>query len=78
MTRKQKLEMRREMFICFRIYETLNNLPFEYEDDFLDNFPFEYEEDFLDNYRYDYKDDIRHAISTCTLSAFKTKVKGAN
>lgn len=59
LTWKQKFEIMREMFICTKIYDMMNNYPFDYKDDV----PI--------IYLYDYKDDISHAISTCTLSVLK-------
>lgn len=58
-TWKQKLEIMRKMFICTMIYDMLNKFPFDYNDGVLIIHPNNYEE------------DIRHAISTCTLSALK-------
>lgn len=58
-TWKQKFEIMREIYICTKIYDMMNNYPFVYTEDFLNNQP------------YDLKDNISHAISTCTLSALK-------
>ena len=60
-TWKQKFEILREIFICTKIYDLMNE------------FPFDYNEDILIIHPHDYKDDIRHAISTCTLSALKSE-----
>ena len=57
-TWKQKFEIMRKIFICTMIYDMMNNYPFEYNVDIPIIYP------------YDSKDDTRHAISTCTLSAF--------
>lgn len=64
LTLKQKFEILRDIFICTKIYDLMNE------------FPFEYNEDIPIIYPYDSNEDIRHAISTCTLSALK--VKGVN
>lgn len=58
-TWKQKLEMMRKMFICTMIYDMMNKFPFDYNDGV------------LIIHSNNYKEDIRHAISTCTLSALK-------
>lgn len=58
-TWKQKLEITRKMFICNMIYDMMNK------------FPFDYNEDILIIHPINYKEDIRHAISTCKLSALK-------
>ena len=56
-TWKQKFEILREIFICTKIYDMMNNYPFDYNEDIPIIYP------------YESKDDIRHAISTCTPSA---------
>ena len=57
LTRKQKFEIMREIFICTKIYDMMNNYPFDYNEDIPIIYP------------YDSKEDISHAISTCTISA---------
>lgn len=47
------------MFICTMIYDMMNKYPFDYNEGIPIINP------------YDSKEDIRHAISTCTLSALK-------